>query len=161
MSDELRVNFSDEERESEARVFDTPPTGKYVCEIEKIEEKTVNETGADGKPNKNAGKPYWSVTFKCVEGDYSNRRFWDNIALYEGSLYHLAQLMRATGNTKALETGKVPVPVSLIGQRVKLSVRKVKDTYAMSKSSDDQIIWKNAVDGIESVGASSRTSALP
>jgi hypothetical protein len=141
----LQVNFTNQEAESEARVFTPAPSGWYKCSIYDIEEK-------ESTSEKNAGKPYWAVTLQCTqEGDHFKRRFWGNVMLFDGALYSLAQLMSAVGIEIPKDgTFEVPDSESLIGQEILVSVAKVRDTYQMNKPEYDPsegVIFKNDVKG--------------
>jgi len=145
----LQVNFTNQEAESEARVFSPAPTGWYKCSIYDIEER-------ESKSEKNAGKPYWNVTLQCTqEGEHNKRRFWGSVMLFDGALYSLAQLMVAVGHPIPKEgTFEVPDPESLIGVEILVSVAKVRDTYAMNKPEYDPsegVIFKNEVKGYKAL----------
>jgi hypothetical protein len=142
----LQVNFTNQEAESEARVFTPAPTGWYKCAIYDIEEK-------ESTSEKNSGKPYWAVTLQCTqEGEHNKRRFWGNVMLFDGALYSLAQLMTAVGRPIPKEGAfEVPDPEDLIGTEILVSVAKVRDTYQMEKTGTDEVIWKNDVKGYKAL----------
>jgi hypothetical protein len=87
----LNLNFSNEEASSEARSFEALPAGKYAVKITGIDLRRC-------KPGtKNAGKPYWAVEFTVQDGPYENRKVWSNVMLFDGALYSISQLLKATG----------------------------------------------------------------
>jgi hypothetical protein len=141
----IRVNFSDEEAGSEARSFDALPSGSYDVYITEI------ETRECGPQSKNPGKHYWNVMFTVDGGPHDGRVLFTNVMLFDGALYSLAQLLKATGHADALETGNVPGPDAFIGERVTVNIRKQKDTYKMEKEGTDEVLWKNEVKGIKAV----------
>lgn len=141
----LQVNFTNDEADSEARVFAPAPTGWYKCSIFDIEE-------AESTSEKNPGKPYWKLTLQCTqEGDHFKRRFWGNVMLWDGALYSLAQLMKAVGREIPKDgTFEIPDPEELIGIEILVSVAKQRDTYQMEKPEYDPsegVIFKNDVKG--------------
>lgn len=138
----LRVNFSEEEASSTAIDLEPVPTGKYHCAITEIETRFSNS-------EKNKGKPYLAITLNCISGPYENRKFWANVMLFEGALYSLAQLLKATGHADALKTGAIPGPDEFIGKEVVVYVAKVKDTYKMKKEGTDEVLYKNEVKGFK------------
>lgn len=153
----LKVNFSGEEASSEARDFEPLPSGKYGVRITDVE---LRECGPNSK---NAGKPYWNIEFTVQEGNHENRRLWSNCMLFEGALYTLAQLLKATGNEQALESGEVPEPDVFIGSPVTVNVRKERDNYREERDGSDEPLWKNEVKGIKAPagdGASKEGSTL-
>src|SRR3982751_6020655 len=97
----LKLNFSAEEASSEARSFEPLPSGKYHVKITDIETKEC------GPNSKNPGKNYWHIEHVVQDGPYENSKLWTNAMLFEGALYTLAQLLKATGFEDALSTGKV------------------------------------------------------
>lgn len=146
MSDGLHLNFSDEEASSEARSFDPLPSGKYTAYITDID---LRECGPNSK---NPGKNYWAVEFTVDGGNFDGRKVWTNVMLFNGALYSLAQLLKATGNAGAIETGHIPDADTFVGQRVVLNVKKQLDKYAMKDASpNDPPQFKNEVKGIAAV----------
>jgi hypothetical protein len=143
MAEALRVNFSDKEAGSEAFDFDPIPSGKYHCKITEI-------TNKESTSEKNNGKPYWNVELIIQDGKFVDRKLWANVMLFDGALYSLSQLLKATGNAKALDTGKVPPAESFISQDVIIIVAKVKDTWKMEKEDSDEVLFKNEVKGFKS-----------
>jgi hypothetical protein len=142
MAEALRVNFSDQEAGSEAFDFEPIPSGKYHVKITEITEKASTS-------EKNPGKPYWNVEMVIQDGKYVDRKIWANVMLFDGALYSLSQLLKATGNAKALETGKIPPAESFITQSVIVIVVKQKDTYKMEQEGSDEVIFKNEVKGFK------------
>ena len=148
----LKVNFSDQEASSEARSFDPLPTGSYYCRITDVEERWC------GQESKNPGKPYWNIEFTVQDGPFEDRRVWTNCMLFEGALYTLAQLLKATGNEKALQTGNIPDGESFVTREVIVNVKKQRDTYAEQRDADGEVQWKNEVKGIRAYAGASPTS---
>jgi hypothetical protein len=144
--DGLKVNFSTEEAGSEARSFDALPSGKYESFLTDIELR-------ESKSEKNFGKPYWAAEFTVSSGPYETRKFWGNIMLFEGALYSLAQLLKATGFEEALGTGIVPDPDLLIGKPVLLNVKKQRDTFAEERDGDGTPQFKNEIKGYMTMGS--------
>ena len=138
----LKVNFSEQESSSEALSFDPVPTGKYYARVTDITEKEC------GPESKNPGKPYWAVEFTVQDGEFERRKLWANIMLFEGALYSLVQLLKATGKTEALTSGIVPDADDFISAEVMLNVRKLRDAYAEARDGDGEAQWKNEVKGI-------------
>src|SRR5215203_3323478 len=99
--DDLRVNFSTEEAESKAFDFDPIPSGKYHVKVTEITDK-------ESTSEKNFGKPYWNVELTIQDGKYADRKLWANVMLFDGALYSLAQLLKATGHEDAMKSGKIP-----------------------------------------------------
>jgi len=160
----LHVNFTGEEASSEARVLKPAPNGWYHCTVFEIEEKEA------GDEAKNPGAPYWAVTLQCIqEGDHYKRRFWDNVMLFNGALYSLAQLMKALGYDIKQEDFEVPDIEEVIGKEVLISVARVRDKYNEKKMGDGEAIFKNEVKGykavddatLSAIGKTGKTSLLP
>ncbi len=156
----LRVNFSEEEANSEAFDFTPVPTGKYLCAITEVETRFSNS-------EKNKGKPYWAVTLTIQNGIYDGRKLWANVMLFDGALYTLAQLMKAIGRADVLQTGQLPSADELLGKQVITTVSKIKDKYKMDKEGSEEVLFKNEVkgfkpvsDAVASVGSNSN-SLLP
>lgn len=148
----LRINFSEEEASSEAMDFDPVPSGKYHVRITDLE---VRHSTSE----KNPGKPYWSVEMTCQSGPYENRKFWGNVMLWEGAAYSLAQLLKATGNEKALKTGKIPDGQTLVGKELQITVQKARDTYKEKQNDDGVKLFKNEVKGYKAFDASATESS--
>lgn len=138
----LKVNFSEQEASSEARDFSAIPSGKYYARITDVEDREC------GPESKNAGKPYWNLEFTIQDGDFEDRKVWTNCMLFEGALYTLSQLLKATGNEKAIKTGDIPDGESFVSKEVIISVKKQRDTYREQKDGDGEPQWKNEVKGI-------------
>ena len=139
----FKVNFSTEEASSEALDFDAIPSGKYYARITDVTDKEC------GPESKNAGKPYWNLEFTIQDGAFENRKVWTNCMLFDGALYTLAQLLKATGNEAALKSGKIPDGESFISQEVIINVKKMRDTYREQRDGDGTPQWKNEVNGIK------------
>lgn len=139
----MKVNFSQEEASSEARSFEPIRTGTYSARITDIDLRECGPT------SKNAGKPYWAVEFTIQEGEYEGRKVWTNAMLFDGALYTVAQLLKATGFEDALQTGELPEADDLISAEVNIVVKKQRDTYAEGRDGDGEVQWKNEVKGIK------------
>lgn len=151
----LKVNFSEQEAQSEGRLFTPVPTGQYYARVTEIELKEC------GPESKNPGKPFWAVTFTIQDGEYEDRKLWTNAMLFEGALYTTAQLLKATGFEKSLETGTIPDGERLIGKEVTLLVQKQRDAYREKQNADGEPVFKNEVKGIkkyEGGGSKGKTS---
>jgi|SRR5689334_9101919 len=119
----LRVNFSEKEAQSEARDFDPLPSGKYHVSITEV---TVERS----QSKKNPGKPYYAFQVTVQEGKYENRKLYGNCMLWAGAGYTLVQIMKAMG--KPLN-GNVPTPDELEGYHFVVSVANIVDTYKVEK----------------------------
>lgn len=146
---QLRVNFSDEEASSEARSFDPLPSGQYYVRVTDIELKEC------GSESKNSGKPYWALEFTVQDGEYENRKLWTNAMLFDGALYTTAQLLKATGFPKALETGIIPDADDIISKECVVVVKKMRDAYREQRDGDGAPQWKNEVKGIKAFDGTS------
>ena len=148
MASGIKVNFSDEEASSEALSFDAIPTGTYhAC----VTDVTLNYCGPESK---NPGKPYWNIEFTVQDDhkDQAGRKVWTNCMLFEGALYTLTQLMKATGFGDKVKSGKsvdVPDADEFIAKHVFINVRKMRDTYREQRDGSDEPMWKNEVKGIK------------
>src|SRR5882757_2825313 len=136
----LKVNFSDQEAASEARDFTPVATGKYYARITDVEDKEC------GPESKNPGKPYWNIKFTIQDGPFENSNVWTNCMLFDGALYTLSQLLKATGHADALKTGKVPDGLDFVGSEVIVSVVKQKDKYKDPDGTEG--LYKSEVKGI-------------
>ncbi len=148
----LKVNFTDDEAGSEARSFELLPTGEYEANITKVEEKIISGLDNDGREKKNDGKKYWNIEFTVQSGKYTNRKAFTNCMLFDGALYTLAQLLKATGNAKAVESGTIPGDQSFVGKSVVIVVKKQRDLYAEKRDGGGDAQWKNEVKGIKAPG---------
>ena len=142
---DLRLNFTDEEASSEARVIEVLPTGKYVVNLVDVEVRFVKE-------GKNANKPYWHIDHVVQGGPYDGRHLWTNVMLFEGALYSLAQLLKATGCADALQSGRIPDAGFFEGKTVQVQVQRKKDDWAMKGAAPgDPTVYKNEIRGYASV----------
>ena len=159
----FKINFSAEDKSSEARGFEALPGGKYKFNITDVSLATVN-SGA------NEGKPYMKLELTMAEGEqFTGRKVWSNIMLFQlpAGNWFLAQFLKATGNADALETGEVPDIETFIGKQVTCIITKKLDKYAMDRSNDNEPIYRNDVSGFisdtdeESVPAKGRARKNP
>lgn len=146
---DLRVNFSDEEAASEGRSFEPIPSGQYYCRLTDLELKEC------GPESKNAGKNYWAAEFTVQDGEYEGRKLWTNVMLFDGALYTLAQLLKATGYADALKTGVIPDADDLISKECIVIVKKMRDAYREQRDGDGEPQWKNEVKGIKAFDGTS------
>lgn len=144
----LKVNFSAEEASSESLNFDPIPSGEYYARITDITEKEVSQ-GA------NQGKAFWNVEFTVQDGEFADRKVWTNAMLFDGALYTLAQLLKATDNADALQSGNVPNSESLVSKEVIVVVKKQRNAYMEAKNGDGEPVWGNEVKGIKSYSGTS------
>jgi len=153
---QIKVNFSAEEANSEARTFDAIPTGEYVANITKIEQKKVKAEKPSGEKNDNAGKPWWNVQLKLTDanenGEYKKRVLFASCMLFDGALYSTAQLLKACGYENAIASGSIPAPDKLLGKEVVVVVQRLQDKFNMKKDPSGTVIWKNDVKGFKPVG---------
>lgn len=120
MSNGLRVNFSGKEASSEARSVELLPRGAYHVAITDIETR-------ESQSEKNFGKPYWAVEMTVQDGPHENRKLWGNVMLFEGALYSLSQLLKATGYYDGSE-GEIELPSAdeLVGKQLVVNVVQQK-----------------------------------
>jgi hypothetical protein len=137
---DLYVDFSSEEAGSESRDMEPLPSGKYLCQITKVD---VRECGPESK---NPGKPFYAIEFTVLAdkagGQYEKRKCWTNAMLFNPALYTIVNIMKAIdfGGGKVSEgRGRVPRPSELIDrimvvQGIKMGEQKDKSdpskTYA-------------------------------
>lgn len=160
MSENIKVNFSTEEADSEARSYDVLPTGEYVCAITEVKTVVIKDVNGNGEPNKNAGKHYWNMQFTVQDGPHSGRKLFTNVMLFDGALYTLAQLLKAIGLSNALQSGNIPGPSEFEGKKVTVVAVKQRDDYKMSKSGPGaDVEYKTEVKGIKSASAGKVSSS--
>ena len=149
----LKVNFSEQEAASEGRSFDALPSGEYYCRITDVEDRVC------GPESKNPGKPYWNVELTIQEGPYEDRKLWTNAMLFEGALYSLSQMLKATGREAALQSGEIPDGDEFVTNEVVVVVKKQLDDYAMKRDDDGEKQWKNEVKGFKAYGGKTAGAA--
>lgn len=156
----IRVNFSEEEAGSEARLFLPLPTGQYNVKVTEVELTEVTQ-------GKNEGKPYWKLVLTVQDGEYIDRKLWTNAMLFEGALYTTAQLLKATGFGDSIKKGVIPDGDKLIGKDAVAVVARVRDKYQEEKLGTGEAVFKNDVKGFKAPGAVSssggtgKSSLLP
>lgn len=121
----LRVNFTQQERESTAREYELMPSGTYTCNIVECKLKL-------SKSEKNPGKPMYAMTLVVTKGKYQRRRLWTHIMLFDGALYSFSQLMKALDQPL---DGSVPRADFFIGKTVDVTVGTQKER---PKNSEDK-----------------------
>ena len=148
----FKVNFSDDEASSEARTFEAMPTGEYYVRVTDVEDAEC------GPNSKNPGKPYYKVEFTVQDGPHEDRKLWANAMLFNGALYTIAQLMKATGFEKELAKGDIPEGEKFVSKECIVVVKRQLDTYAMERDDDGVKQYKNEVKGIKKYEGVSPTS---
>lgn len=96
----IAVDFSD----TESQV--TLPEGDYLLEVEDVEQKTSDNSGAD----------YLAITFKVAEGQFKGKKVWHNCSLQPQALFNLRGVLEALG----FEVPQGPMeldPADLIGEK--------------------------------------------
>jgi hypothetical protein len=89
--------------------------------------------------------------------------------LFNGALYSLAQLMKATGRDITVEDFEVPDIEEMLGEEILVSVSRIRDKYNEDKVGDGEPIFKNEVKGykavddatLSAIGKTGKTSLLP
>lgn len=157
MSDNLKVNFSDEEATSEARTFAPVSPGWYKCAITKVEDASVqsNEKG-------NFGKPMWNVTFVVQSGPFAKRNFWSSIMLWNGALFAASQLLKAAGFGDLVKKNTIPQGEVLLGKVIEVQVNRAhnkKEENALREVGINESVYKNEVKGYRAVQAASDSSS--
>jgi hypothetical protein len=125
----LTVDFSSQEADSEARIYETLPTGAYHV---KVTEVSIKQSTSE----KNRGKPYYAFTMVIQDGKYANRKVWTNVMLWAGAGYTLAQLIKAMGRPVGPGT-KVPTPDEIIGYDFIIVGQKRVDKYQIEQGNWD------------------------
>jgi hypothetical protein len=123
---ELRVDISEQEATSEARVFTPIPGGAYTFYI------TDGSVKKCGPSSKNPGKPYFALELTVADGEYQGRKQFTNVMLFKGALYTWAQLAKALG----LPADGVVPPLSRIvgtGEKIGGVVAKVVDKWKIEQ----------------------------
>lgn len=81
-----------------------PDEGDYLLEVDEVEVKTSDNSGAD----------YLSIQMKIVEGDFKGKKVWHNCSLQPQALFNLRGLMEALG--MEVTSGKFQLdPADMIG----------------------------------------------
>jgi hypothetical protein len=147
---ELRVDISEQEATSEARIFTPIPGGAYVGFI------TDGSVKKCGPTSKNPGKPYWALELTVAEGEYEGRKLFTNAMLFKGALYTYAQLAKALGFPA---DGVVPPLARVVGtgEKVGVVVAKIVDKWKIEQEgwtpdSGEPRPMKNEVKGFMPAG---------
>ena len=106
----IAVDFSDTETQA------TLPEGDYLLEVDEIEQKTSDNSGAD----------YLSFTFVVAEGEYKGKKVWHNCSLQPQALFNLRGVLEALGYDVPQGVMELD-PDDLIGEQCGASV--VLETY--------------------------------
>jgi hypothetical protein len=150
---ELRLDLSQEELTSEARVYEPLPAGAYIVCI------TEGNVAYCGPNSKNPGKPYWRLKLTVQEGpgtkpELVGRNVYTNVMLFKGAGYSWAQLGKALG----MDPNVVP-PMSRVvatGEKVGIALSKQKDTWKIREegwtAEDGPVPMKNEVKGFMPAG---------
>lgn len=94
----ITVDFSDTESSG------IPDEGDYLLEVDEVEQKTSDNSGAD----------YLSITFKIADGDFKGKKVWHNCSLQPQALFNLRGLLEALG--MEVTSGKFQLdPADMIG----------------------------------------------
>jgi hypothetical protein len=111
----LRVNFTDKEAASTA--LEPLPVGKYDVFIT---ECTPQQSGSE----KNKGKWMYNVEFTVDGGPYNSRKAWTYACLWDGALYTISQMMKATGVATPEGGGdaEIPPPEHFVGKPVTIVI---------------------------------------
>jgi hypothetical protein len=93
----------------------------------------------------------------CQDGKYENRKFWGNVMLWEGALFSLSQLLKATGfedrvTPGSKTNGKIPQAEELMGKQLVINVVKTRDSYKERENGDGVKLFKNEVKGYAKAG---------
>ena len=80
----FKLNMTDDV--AEAKEYELPPSGTYVCRISELELKEVAKAG------ENFGKPYWKITLTVDEGKYAGSTIYSQVSLYESGTWGLLSL---------------------------------------------------------------------
>jgi len=121
MSQRLKVNFSQDEAESQVR--EIPPSGTYLCSVVDVDMKEVKP----GSPN--VGKPFWNIRFVVQDGKYAGSSIFSNVMLFSteksGTLSQLSQFLKALGYTITPGEFEIPDDEELQGKQITVTGRKV------------------------------------
>jgi hypothetical protein len=155
---ELRVNISEKEGESEGRIFEPLPGGTYVLAV------TDGSVAFCGPNSKNPGKPYWRLETTVQTGPHEGRKLFTNVMLFEGALYTFVQLMKALGRPV---DGTVPRLTEIVGtgEQVAAVVSKQKDDYRIKQDgwtpgSGEQMPMKNEIKNFMHLSKLQKTPAM-
>lgn len=113
---DLRVDFSKEEAETEGRSFENLPKGTYHVRASKVQPK------ACGPESKNPGKPYYNIDWIIQSGPYEGRHLFDNVMLFSPALYSVSQLMKALGMSVQKGQTRLPNPKEILDKDVNVFV---------------------------------------
>ena len=147
MSDAIfKLDFTEDDKNSTSKSFEPGriPNGPQNCAVTDVDIAQV-------KSGPNQGKSYWKVELTIQDGPFENSKLWPNIMLFNvtGGNWFMAQFLKATGHSDALETGELPLAGDLIGAQVVAQVKRVKDKYKNDKEprNDGSSWYKNEVGG--------------
>ena len=104
----MGINFKKIGEESAAS-FDALPMNRYNLKVEDAEMKTAS-----------TGSEMIAVTFVVAEGDYKNRKAWNNFSLVPKAMVFLHQFLKAAGS-KLIENDDVN-PEDLVKEMIGLEV---------------------------------------
>lgn len=144
--DGLKLNLTDQEAKSEARTYEVPPSGQYICNIVELTTETV-KPGSD-----NAGKPYWRARFVIDQGSkFDGTPLFSNIMLFEGSAYQITQLVRSVF-PELLEGNQLRIPNSEAFMGKQVMVTGVKHREGSNMIRKGKIVGKYEKDQFDVKG---------
>jgi hypothetical protein len=154
----LKVNFSDQEVTSEARTFEPLPSGEYYVRITEVLDKEC------GPESKNPGKPYYNVECTVQDGPHEGRKLFTNAMLFDGALYTISQMCKATGfgdrvDPKSKTFGDIPDGEEFVSKEAIVVVKKQRDTWAEERDGDGQPQYKNEIKGFKPYQGESPSAA--
>lgn len=164
MTEAIHVNFTDDEANSEARVYEVVPTGEYNVAVTECTKKFVEKEG------ENKGKPFYNM--KCViqDGKYENRYLFVSVMLFEikqkkdrtkGANFLLPQLLKSLGvPVVSGQPTAVPSAEQIQGKKLVAVVEKRKDDLKSKEAGE--LVHRSVVTGFKSInGHIGSTSSAP
>lgn len=172
MTDGIRVNMTDKEGKSAG--FEPIPPGKYLVAV------TGCELAETGPNSKQAGRPYFKLEYTVQEGQYENRKIWDNVMLFDGALYSISNMLKAVDvpitldsssanfQVPGYEPNSIPGPEWWMGKQFIVRTKMGKETktadgktYAPRAEVSSYSSIKGVSAATLSTGAPKKTSQLP
>lgn len=132
----FKLNMTDEE--AEAKEYQVPPTGRYLCRITDLSIEEVKKQGD------NFGKPYWKLTMVVEEGKYKGDTIFTTVMLFDKALFALRDLCFAVHpeyiegnaiNIPSVENG-MPDPSPWLGQLVNIKGTKYPEGSVRQKTGE-------------------------
>lgn len=145
MADLFKINITADDIASESKEYEPLPTGFYVCAVTGVEIKEVQN-------GPNAGKHYLQTELTVQEGEFENRKLWNNLMLFnmpKGN-WAITQFLKAC--EIQVEEGEISIPSAefFMGKVVTARVVRKKDTYKTNRDgmrADGTAWYKNEVAG--------------